>query len=522
MSRPWWRDAVVYQIYIRSFADSDADGIGDLVGVRDRLEYLTWLGIDAIWITPFFESSQHDLGYDITDYCAVDPRHGRLADFDDLLAAAHRLDIKVIVDLVPNHTSAEHPWFLESRSSRTAAKRDWYWWRPGRSDGGPPNNWRGQVDPEPGGAWVFDEPTQEWYLANFSRYQPELNWANPQVRAAVGDVVDFWSRRGVDGFRLDMVDFLAKDPELTDEPEHPGLSARDAVARARHQLNRPESMDYVRELRGRLHRPAEQVLIGELIYHAPVPSLAAWGAAGILDLPLNFRLTFLELDARTWRQFIEQYDKACRSGAAWPTYCLGNHDSPRVGRLGERVRTALLILLTLRGTPFLYYGDELGLADSVVAPADSQDLWQSGSRDGARAPMPWAAVPGAGFTAPDTRPWLPVAEPAAADTVAEQRSDAGSTVNLVRRLLQLRRSHGALRQGDQHFVDSVPDQVLCFRRTHPDGDLTVVANLSDDPIRLDEVVSGTVVAATAPGSPGASTDHPQLLDSGQAVIVGDA
>jgi alpha-glucosidase len=334
----------------------------------------------------------------------------------------------------------------------------------------------------------------------------------------MGEVVTFWSRRGVDGFRLDMVDFLGKDPDLTDEIEDPDLEPRDLVARARHQLNRPESMTYVRELRDHLTRPADQVLVGELIYHAPVRTLAEWGA-GAVDLPLNFRLTFLDLDADGWREFIASYDAACRSTGAWPTYCVSNHDSPRVGRHGDRVRTVLTLLLTLRGTPFLYYGDELGLADARIEPGDGRDLWTTGSRDGSRAPMPWSPEPGAGFTAAGVEPWLVSAPPGPGATVEEQRADPRSTLNLVRRLLALRRERDALRRGELIVLDDLPAGVLGFRRRHPSGDLTVLANLSDTTAELpDRVLVGRPVLATDPDAGSALS----RLGPGQSVILDEA
>jgi alpha-glucosidase len=518
--RTWWREAVVYQVYVRSFADSNGDGVGDLAGVTSRLGYLRWLGVDAIWLTPFFTSTQHDLGYDITDYLDVDPIHGCLADFDALVEEAHRLDIKVILDLVANHTSIEHPWFHESRTSRRSPKRDWYWWRPGRGAGLPPNNWRGQVRPSAGGAWVHDEPTDEWYLANFSPYQPELNWANPEVRAAIGDVVAFWSARGADGFRIDMVDFLGKDPELTDDEDRPDLDPRDRIVHARHQLNRPESLEYVRKLRKYLADSERQVLIGELIYHSPTTSLANWGAPGVLDLPLNFRLTYLDFDAPTLSAFIRDYEDACRATGAWPTYCLGNHDSPRTGRLGARLRAALLILLTLRGTPFLYYGDELGMANVDVSVTDRQDLWTSGPRDGARTPMPWTAEPGVGFTSATARPWLPTGQPDAAATVVGQTDDPGSTLRLVRELLRLRRDLPALRDGNLTILDNTPPELLAFRRAHPDGHVTVLANLSDHPVTTGIDTSAARIG-THRDRDGYRSD-PMVLEANEAIVmVGD-
>ncbi|MDQ4132203.1 MAG: alpha-amylase family glycosyl hydrolase, partial [Actinomycetota bacterium] len=391
MTEPWWKSAVFYQIYPRSFADSDGDGVGDLEGVRAHLDHLRWLGVDAIWICPFYPSPMADFGYDVSDYCDVDPLFGTLDDFDRLLADAHDLGIRVIVDWVPNHTSDQHPWFVESRSSRDNPKRDWYIWRDR------PNNWKAAFG---GPAWTFDERTGQWYLHLFLPEQPDLDWSNPEVVAAMHDVLRFWLDRGVDGFRVDVVHGLGKDPALPDDPAEltvPHSSVNDAA----------ETHPLLRELRRLVDGyPGDRVLVGE-VYLLDTRRVARYfGAGDELHLAFDFTSLYAPWDARAWRERLTEVAALLDPLGAWPTWTLSNHDNSRhrtrYGGSEARARAAAVLLLTLRGAPFLYEGEELGLEDAVVPPERVVD---PGGRDPCRAPVPWDPGPTHGWQVAD--PWLP-------------------------------------------------------------------------------------------------------------------
>ncbi|HSK98548.1 MAG TPA: alpha-amylase family glycosyl hydrolase, partial [Euzebyales bacterium] len=346
----WWQRGVVYQIYPRSFQDSNGDGIGDLAGIVERLDHLAWLGVDALWLSPIFASPMEDGGYDVSDYTAVDPMFGTVADAETLIAEAHRRDLRVIFDFVPNHTSHRHPWFVESRGGRDSARRDWYLWRQAAADGGPPNNWRSvtAID-QPGSAWVLDDATGDYYLGTFSSAQPDLNWANPDVRAAMADALRFWLDRGVDGFRIDMVGFLGKDQQFRDEPAPPAAADDYIYLRdGRHHVNQPETLAYLRELRSVVDAYPDRVLIGEMTYYAPTASLVSFVADAGIDLPTNFSLITTPFEPDRIAEHLDEYDAAVLAGGAWPNYCVGNHDMPRVSGHGpQRGRLALLLLLTL-------------------------------------------------------------------------------------------------------------------------------------------------------------------------------
>ena len=502
-SHLWWQRGVIYEIYPRSFADADGDGEGDLAGIRSRLDYLTWLGIDAIWITPFYPSPMVDGGYDVADYCNVDPRFGTLADFDALVADVHARGLKILCDFVPNHTSDQHPWFVESRSSRDNPKRDWYIWRDPAPDGGPPNNWRSEFG---GSAWQYDEATGQYYHHAFAAAQPDLNWRNPEVRRAMHDVLRFWLDRGVDGFRVDVMWHVVKDAELRDNPVNPDfVEGRDPDYRRvvpAYSADQPEVHDVVAEMRAVLDEYDERVLIGEI--YLPVDRLVAYygrpdrpGA----HMPFNFNLIGAPWDARELELLIDHFEGSLPDDA-WPNWVLGNHDQPRIAtRLGqEQARVAAVLLLTLRGTPTLYYGDELGL-ENVDIPRDLIDdvreLNEPGhgfGRDPQRTPMPWESTPpGGGFTT--GQPWLPLGEANLARSVAAQRDDPRSMLTLYRRLLGLRRSEPALAVGAYRPVPAT-GSVLAYRRSHDDREMLVVLNLAASPQRQelpDEFRGGRIV-----------------------------
>jgi alpha-glucosidase len=454
MSEPWWKRAVVYQIYPRSFCDASGDGVGDLEGIRRRLDHLEWLGVDAIWLSPFFRSPMKDYGYDVEDYCDVDPLFGDLADFDRLLAEAHARDLRVLIDWVPNHTSDRHPWFVDARRSRQSPRRDWYVWRDGTPDA-PPNNWRAAFAPEP--AWTWDEATEQWYLHLFLPEQPDLNWRNPEVVTAMHDTLRFWLDRGVDGFRMDVIHCIGKDAALPDYP--PERAALPACV-----LNDdPSTHELLRGIRRVLDEyPGERVMVGEVVL-LQTDRLAPYaGEEDALHLVFNFLPLYAAWDAAAWRGRIDEAVEHFHGSGAWPTWVLSNHDNPRhrtrYGGSEARARAAALLLLSLRGTPFLYAGEEFGLTDAVIAPAQRLD---PGGRDGCRAPIPWDDAAERGWASSET--WLPWPPKAERRNAAAQRRDEGSIAHLYRCMLAARRASPALRSGDFAWLDA-PESVLAFER----------------------------------------------------------
>ncbi len=475
---PWWRGAVVYQIYPRSFADGNGDGVGDLEGIRSRLEYLAWLGVDAVWLSPFYPSPMKDFGYDVSDYCDVDPLFGDLGTFDRLVEEAHRLGIRVLVDLVPNHTSDQHPWFVESRSSRDSPKRHWYIWRDGSPDK-PPNNWKAAFLGRP--AWTWDEATEQWYLHLFLPEQPDLNWAEPEVEQALHGVVRFWLDRGADGFRIDVVHALGKNPELPDSPPEWALDPRASVH------DDPATHPILRRLRSLADSYAhEPVLVGEVHLLDTAKIGSYYGDNDELHLAFNFPALYAGWDAGEWRQQLDQADAVFGPVNAWPTWVLSNHDEPRHRtRYGseERARAAAVLLLTLRGTPFMYAGEELGLEDAVVPPDRVVD---PGGRDGCRAPIPWDGSDSHGW---GSDPWLPWPPDPGTRNMEALRDDPDSILHLYRRLLELRRSSPALHEGSSRVLES-PEGTLAYERAARDGRYVVVINFSDVSARWDDGEAG--------------------------------
>ncbi|MET4898358.1 alpha-amylase family glycosyl hydrolase [Sphingomonadaceae bacterium jetA1] len=507
MSRPhWWQSAVLYQIYPWSFQDSGNDGIGDLRGIKARLDYLVELGIDAIWLSPIFLSPMADFGYDVADYRGIDPRFGTLADFDSLLAAAHTRGLKLLLDFVPNHSSDQHPWFIESRASRANPKRDWYIWRDPAVDGGPPNNW---ISDFGGPAWTLDPSTGQYYYHAFLKEQPDLNWRNPEVRAAMLDVLRFWFARGVDGFRIDVLWHIVKHAAFPDNPPnpdwHPGMGAMHQVLQ-HHSTDQPEVHDIAADMRviadafGR--EGDDRVLIGEI--YLPVERLMRYyGLQGEgVHLPFNFQLIDAPWHARQLARMIAEYEAALPVGG-WPNWVLGNHDRPRsASKRGQaQARVAAMLLLTLRGTPTLYYGDELGMENGVIPPErvrDPRELREPGlglGRDPVRTPMPWDDSPQAGFTLGES--WLPLNADWPRRNVAAQWDDPASMLSLHRALLQLRRATPALTLGSLHIVEAEGD-VLAYRREHDGEHLLIALNLGHQaaPFALPP---GSPLLSTLPG-----------------------
>ncbi len=472
MSASWWQSGVVYQIYPRSFADADGDGIGDLEGVRQRLDHLQWLGVDAIWLSPIFRSPMADFGYDVSDYTDVDPTFGTLADLDRLVADAHDRGIRVVLDWVPNHTSDQHPWF------RDPAKRDWYVWRDGAGPGQPPNDWaanfvepaRWERDPATnelrrrpdqtgavdhrGTAWTYDDASGQWYLHLFLPEQPDLDWRNPEVEAAMHDVLRFWLDRGVDGFRADVVHMIGKDvgPDLATIPQS-AIGSGEKV----HEL--------LRRIRALLDGyDGERMMVGEVFILDPVEMARFYGRNDELHLSFNFTPLFTRWRADRWRDQIEVLEQHVTVDVGWPTWVLSNHDVVRhADRYGSeaRARAAAVLLLTLRGTPFLYAGEELGLRDGIIPPERVVD---PGGRDGCRAPIPWTRAPDHGW-GPD--PWLPFPPDASDRSLEAMRADPSSILHLYRALLAARRASPALHAGDLTLLDA-PDGVLAWERSAGD------------------------------------------------------
>jgi alpha-glucosidase len=477
----WWQHGIVYQIYPRSFQDSGGDGIGDLAGIIDRLDHLVALGVDAIWISPIYPSPMADFGYDVSDYCAIDPAFGTLDDFDRLVAAAHGRGLKLILDYVPNHSSDRHPWFAESRSSRTNPKRDWYVWRDARPDGGPPNNWLSEFG---GSAWTWDEATGQYYYHAYLPEQPDLNWRHPEVRRAMLDVLRFWFARGVDGFRVDAIHHLIEDEELRDNPPNPdwrpGMSPARRLRRTR-TMDQPEVHEAIAAMRQVADSFDDRVMIGEA--YLPIDRLMAYYGTDLsgFQLPFNFHLIFTPWQPVAITSLIDAYEAALPKDG-WPNWVLGNHDRSRVAsRLGAaQARVAAMLLLTLRGTPTIYQGEEIGMTDVPIPPERVQDPWERNvpglglGRDPERTPMQWDATAHAGFSVAE--PWLPVAADHAAVNVAAQAADPRSILSLYRALIRLRRAEPALSIGTYRPV-SADETVLAYERRHGGRRLLVALNM---------------------------------------------
>ena len=508
MTPLWWQHGVIYQIYPRSFQDSNGDGIGDLRGIEGRLDHLVDLGVDAIWISPIYPSPMKDFGYDVADYCGVDPRFGALDDLDALIAATHARGLKLLLDLVPNHSSDQHPWFVESRSFRDNPKRDWYLWREPAPGGGPPNNW---ISDFGGSAWEWDEASGQYYYHAFLKEQPDLNWRNPEVREAIYAAMRFWFDRGVDGFRIDVLWHMIKHCDFPDNPANPAYTpAMGEMHRVLqlHSTDQPEVHGIAAEMRAVADDYPQRVLIGEI--YLPIERLMHYYGRETpeVHLPFNFQLIDAPWEARSLARLIADYEAALPPGG-WPNWVLGNHDRPRVAaKLGEaQARVAAMLLLTLRGTPTIYYGDEIGLADVSIPPElvqDPRELNEPGlglNRDPVRTPMPWDGSPNAGFTSGAS--WLPLNEDWQKRNVASQSADPASMLNLYRALLRLRRTHPALSIGDFLPVECEGD-VLAYERSHRGEKLLVALNLGDEEqaLLLPDPVSSLLLSTVIPANAG--------------------
>lgn len=481
----WWQHAVFYEVYPRSFADSNNDGIGDLKGITSKLDYLKDLGINAIWITPCFPSPQVDFGYDVSDYEAIDPMYGTMADFDKLVAEGKKRNIRVILDFVVNHTSDKHKWFIDSESSKTADKRNWYIWRDGKGPGQPPNNW---VSIFGTAAWTYDPKTEQYYYHYFYPQQPDLNWRNPAVEKAMLDVTRFWYERGVAGFRLDAVDTLYEDPTLTDNPILPGT---DKFGRPntdeRYNKKLPEVHDAMRKLRS-IADEYGSVLIGET-WTSNVDELKDYYGAkhDELQMPMDLMMTgFKGLSADEYRKHIA----AVNAAGQWPTYVITNHDITRSytrygdGKHNDEIAKMMAALyLTQRGSAILYYGEEIGMENND--PTRKEDVkdpegilgWPKEiGRDGERTPMQWNGSANAGFS--KKKPWLPVPASYKTHNVADEMKDANSVLSFYRQLLALRHREPALLDGDYVSLDDGDPNMLIYARRYKDEAILVVLNMS--------------------------------------------
>ncbi|GAC1526436.1 MAG: alpha-amylase family glycosyl hydrolase [Chloroflexota bacterium] len=525
---PWWQWGTIYQIYPRSFQDSNGDGIGDLQGVIDRLSYLsTDLQIDAIWLSPFYPSPMADFGYDVADYCGVDPIFGTLADWDALITAAHASDIRVIIDFVPNHSSDQHLWFQESRSARDNPRRDWYVWRDPKPDGLPPNNWIASFG---GSAWEWDERTGQYFLHSFLPQQPDLNWRNPDVCQAMFEVLTFWLDRGVDGFRIDVAHLIMKDPDLRDNPVnlkgtagHRPVGDYDSQVHI-HDRGHGDVHEVYREMRRLLDRYSAErprVSIGEIHIFDWAEWTQYYGAElDELHLPFNFRLLPTPWQATEVKQVVDELEAALPHGA-WPNWVLGNHDEHRIAsRVGtEQARVAQMLLLTLRGTPTLYYGDELGMTDVPIPPDREQDPWGMRvpgldlGRDPQRTPMQWDVSPHAGFCLPTADPWLPVADDYRQRNVTVQQQDPRSMLSLVRALLVARRAHAALHLGSYHPIQFDSTDCFAYERRCGNERLVVILNFSanDHSVNLPTLSDGQVLLSTY-------LDRQDAIQAGELVL----
>lgn len=519
----WWQTGVIYQVYPRSFQDTDGDGIGDLPGITSRLDHLAWLGVDALWLSPIFPSPMADFGYDVSDYTDVHPMFGTLADLDRLIEEAHRLGLRVLLDLVANHTSEEHRWFVESRASRANARRDWYIWRDPAPDGGPPTNWISEFG---GSAWTLDPATGQYYLHSYLREQPDLNWRNEAVREAILDVMRFWLTRGIDGFRLDAINHLYKDDRFRDNPPNPRWKPEDGPAlrqRQIHSKNLPENHGALRLMREVADAfGPDRVLVGEM--YLPFDELAAYYGADApeIHLPANFHLIRGPWTARAIADAIVAYE-AAMPASGWPNWVLGNHDRHRVAsRVGDaQARVAAMLLLTLRGTPTLYYGDEIGMRDVPIPPSLVQDPWEKNcpglglGRDPERTPMRWIAGPGAGFTT--GTPWLPLGDDIGEVNVAAQRENPRSMLSLHRALLALRRAHAALSCGSID-VRGVHGSALLFERRHETEVLTVALNFGHARQRI-RVERSTILLDTSLARAGEPVGGVTDLGPGEGLVL---
>lgn len=521
----WWQKAVIYQIYPRSFRDSNNDGVGDIRGIIEKVDYLNWLGVDAIWLSPVYPSPMADFGYDISDYKAIDPVFGGITDLYELADALHKKKMKIILDLVPNHTSNMHAWFIESRSSKTNPKRDWYIWKDADGFGGPPNNWLSVFG---GSAWEWDEKTGQYYYHAFLKEQPDLNWRNPEVQEAMFDVMRFWFNKGIDGFRIDVLWHLIKDNKFRDNPVNPqfkpGMLTSESLLPI-YSTDQDEVLDIVRKLRKVADEFDDRFLIGEV--YLPIDRLVKYyGAEGKgVHFPFNFHLIMSEWKPEIIFRLINHYEGSIQKNN-WPNWVLGNHDNSRVAtRIGRKqAKIAAILLLTLRGTPTIYYGEEIGMVDVYIPEekmVDPQGIKMPGtkhSRDPERTPMQWSKTKHAGFS--ENTPWLPVAEDYKIYNVETEKLDNYSFLMLYMRLIALRRSEPSLIYGDYApvFYDKT---LIAYKRVFQNDIIYVILNFTEEEqvFSPDVPINGKILLHTNPRLINHSAGEKILLGPNEAVII---
>ncbi|HEX2974701.1 MAG TPA: alpha-amylase family glycosyl hydrolase [Bacteroidales bacterium] len=527
MNYHWWQTGIIYQVYPRSFQDSNQDGIGDLRGIIRRLDHLKWLGVKAVWISPVYPSPMADFGYDISDYRNIDPVFGTLEDFDELVREIHDRDMKLIMDFVPNHTSSMHPWFIESRSSRDNPKRDWYMWNDPLPNGDPPNNWLSVFG---GSAWEWDEKTGQFYFHSFLKEQPDLNWRNPDVRNAMYSILRFWLDKGIDGFRIDVIWHLIKDKQLRDNPKNPyyeeHMSDYDQLLPV-YSTDQPEVHEIVEEIRNVLDHYEERLMIGEI--YLPIHKLVTYygpGGKGA-QLPFNFMLISLPWDPRKIATAIDEYESALPENA-WPNWVIGNHDQPRItSRVGiHQARIAAMLLLTLRGTPTMYYGDEIEMRDvpipwdEIVDPQGKNMPGKNLSRDPSRTPMQWDNSLNAGFS--EAKPWLRIDRRYHRINVESEKNNQYSTLLFYRKLIELRQKEPCLMYGNYIPLHSDNQMIVYYRQTGDEPCFLIALNLSHRPCYFTTSkisLKGEVILATSPEMEGVHIDNEIDLSGDEGVII---
>jgi alpha-glucosidase len=518
----WWRDGIINQIYARTFCDTNGDGIGDLPGITSKLDYLQDLGIDAIWLSPIHPSPDKDFGYDVSDYEAIDPKYGTLADFDHLVEEAHRRNIHVILDGVFNHTSDQHNWFQQSRSSKDSPYRNWYIWRPGK-DGGKPNNWQSIFG---GDGWQFDETTGEYYFHMFVKEQPDLNWRNPAVPRAILEAIRFWLDRGVDGFRLDVFNAYFKHADLPDNPPKLGLRGFDRQHHI-YDVSQPEMMPFLADLRTLLDAYPQRYSVGETFLATP-QNAARYMGDQALHAAFNFEFTQRAWSSAGFLRAIKNWEAEMVEGK-WPNYVLNNHDTPRsVSRYhmdedDQQAKLAAFMLLTLRGTPFLYYGEEIGMRDLRIRRSEIMDpigkkFWPVHvGRDGCRSPMQWDETAFAGFSS--AIPWLRVHENFPNRNAKQQQNDPNSLLSFYKKMIAFRKTSPALTRGDWNPLAHIPEKILAYSRSAPEQDLNLALNFSHRPLECP-LPGGKKSVLLSTHNRTTDVDSPILLEPFEGVILG--
>lgn len=502
------KNTVIYQIYPLSFYDSNGDGYGDLKGIIQKLDYLVDLGINTIWLSPIYSSPMKDFGYDISNYYSIDPKFGTQSDFDTLIKKSHSKGIKVLLDYVPNHTSDQHPWFIKSRSSTTNPKRDWYIWRKGKGNKIPPNNW---ISVFGGSSWEYDLTTDEWYLHDFLKEQPDLNWRNPEVKKEMLNVLDYWLQRGVDGFRLDSMGFLFEDPGFPDDPQNTDYNSQTQIPwyslKRKHDFNLPEVNRLIKEITQHVSKYPDIILLTEIYEDFEKIKNMYFTYQSTSHIPFNFDLMFLPWDAQIFKKTIETYDKAVGPQNT-PNYVLGNHDQPRIiSRVGaETAKLLAFIQLTLRGIPIIYYGEEIGMENTIIDNKDIKDplgiqVGHQFSRDPQRTPMQWNNAKNTGFSS--HTPWLRINSNYSSVNVEMQKNSPHSFFHLYKKLIHLKKTNIGLSKGSLVFRPISNPSILSYERKTHSYRIMMLCNFSNKKqlYTLGSSEEGRILYSTTPQKP---------------------